>query len=91
MALKRWMQFPAILDSSSFWPCLLVSGANLLNRPCGVLRDQWFRVGGGAFERWKVGSIAYVAERDANIAQEPAALYSFDRRVSKERPKLHVG
>lgn len=91
MALKRWDAISSSFGFNTLWPCLLRSGANLLNRPYGVLGDQWLRVGRGSFERWKVGLIAYVAERDAHIAQEPAALYSLDRRVSKERPKFHVG
>ena len=62
------MQSAAGLDSNNLRPRLFVPIAYLLNCPCGVLCDQWLRVGCGALERRKVGWIAHIAERDTHIA-----------------------
>ena len=68
MASIHWMQAAAILDSGKLLPRLLLTIANLLNCPCGMLRDQWLRVCCRVFERRKVRYIAHISERDAHIA-----------------------
>jgi hypothetical protein len=67
MALNLWDAVWVRLDSNKLWSALLLPIAYPLNCPCGVLCDQWLRIGCRAFECWKVGSIAYIAERDTHI------------------------
>ena len=62
------MQSAGGLDSNNLRPRLLLPIADLLNCPCGVLRDQRLRVDCRTFERQKVGLIAHIAERDTHIA-----------------------
>ena len=62
------MQSAAGLDSSNLRMSLLLPIAYLVNRPRGMLCDQWFRVGCNAFEGWKVAWIARITERDTHIA-----------------------
>jgi hypothetical protein len=62
------MQAGAGLDSNNLRPRLLLPIAYLFNCPCGVLGDQWLRVGCRTLERRKVGFIAHIAERDTHIA-----------------------
>ena len=62
------MQSAAGLDSNNLQMSLLLSIAYLVNRPGGMLSDQWLLVGCRAFERWKIGRITHIAERDTNIA-----------------------
>jgi hypothetical protein len=62
------MQPAAGLDSNNLRPRLLVSVANPLNCPRGVLCDQWLRVGCRTLQRGKIGWIAHIAERDTHIA-----------------------
>jgi len=61
------MQSTAGLDSNNLRLRLLLSIAYLLNRPRGVLGDQWLRVGCRAFERRKIGLIAHIAQGDTYI------------------------
>jgi len=85
------MQSAAGLDSNNVRLRLLLPLANPLDRPCGMLCDQWLRVGCRAFERRNVGWFADIAECDTHIAQKSAALYSLDGRVFEKRPELCVG
>ena len=85
------MQSVAGLDSNSLRSRLLLPIVYLVNRPRGMLGDQWLRVGCRAFERWKVGWIAHITERNTHIAQKPAPLYSLDRRLFEKRPEPRVG
>ena len=62
------MQFAAGLDSNNLRTSLFISVANPLNRPCGVLCDQWFWVGCNAFEGWKIRWITDITKRDTHIA-----------------------
>jgi hypothetical protein len=85
------MQSAADLDSNNLWSRLFLPIADLLNCPRGVLGDQWLWFGCRAFERWKVGWIAHITQRDTNIAEKSAALYSLYRRLSEKRSKLRLG
>ena len=67
MALNRWMQCAADLDSNNIRQSLLPSITNLLNCPCGMLGNQWLRVACRAFQRRKVAWIAHITERDTDI------------------------
>jgi hypothetical protein len=49
------MQLAVGLDSSNLRQFLLLSVANPLNCPCGVLSNQWLRIGCRAFEGREVG------------------------------------
>jgi len=62
------MQSGAGLDSNNLRANLLFPIAYLVNRPRGMLGDEWLRVAGRTFEGWKVGWITYIAEGDAHIA-----------------------
>ena len=85
------MHSAAGLDSNNVRLRVLLPIANPLDCPCGMLGDQWLRVGCRAFERRKVRRIADIAECDTHIAQKSAALYSLDGRVFEKRPELCVG
>jgi hypothetical protein len=62
------MQLAAVLDSDNLLPRLLLSVANPLNCPYGVLGDQWLRIRCRAFQCWKVRWTSDIPEGDAHIA-----------------------
>jgi hypothetical protein len=68
MALNRWDAVCGWFGFKQFAAAPVLPLADPLNCPRGVLGDQWLRVGGRAFERRKVGWIAYIAQRDTHIA-----------------------
>src|SRR5207248_11403852 len=55
-----------------------------------MLGNQRFRVAGSSLERGQVTAVPDISERDTNIAQESAALDSFDGRPAKESAELHI-
>ena len=61
------MQSVAGLDSSDLAVTVLLPIAYLVNRPHGMLCDQWLRICCRTLERWKVGWIAHISERDTHI------------------------
>ena len=63
---------------------------NPLERPNRVFRDKRFGIAAGSPERRKIRRVARVAQGDADISQESAALDPFDRRTTKKSAKLSV-
>ena len=61
-----------------------------LDGPYRVLGNQRLRVAGSSLERGQVAAVADISERDTDIAQESAALDTFDGRPAKKRAELHI-
>ena len=74
---KEWIQDCAM----SRWLSRLRTRTlpNPLDRPSRVFRDKRFRITAGSVERGQICRVARIAQGDADISQESAALDPFDR------------
>src|SRR5207244_1200556 len=50
-----------------------VSTVDLLNRPTGMFRDEWFSIFGGSLQSCKGGWITDIPQRDTDIPQQSSS------------------